>query len=507
MACSRKEQVDIVVYNGVVYTVDNCFSVAEAFAIRDGKFVEVGSSDEICNKYTAKTMVNAQGKAIFPGFMDGHCHLNSLGEMMVRYTDLVGCKSFDEVLERLKKHSAEHPSEWLLGRGWDQNLWSDKQFPDNKELEKLFPGKKVLLTRIDGHAGLVTNNVLEILNMDGNTKIDGGSIETDSQGIPTGILLDNAYDMAKAIIPPLTNKERSHALITAQKKCFDLGLSGVSDAGLSVAVINLIDSLQSAGDLKLKINAFLNPDAETMDIFLPQGPIAKERLSVRTIKIYADGALGSRGAFLIEPYSDDPENSGLKIESDSFYTNICKKAHDAGYQLSCHCIGDAGVRMMLEHYGKILKGKNDLRWRIEHAQVVHPDDFELFSRYSIIPSIQSTHATSDMDWAADRLGAERVKGAYAQQQLLQQNGWLINGTDAPIESINPLYTFYAAVSRKDLNGNPTEGFQMENALSREDALRSITIWVAKGYFEENRKGSIEAGKEADFVILSNDIMK
>ncbi|MBP5240294.1 MAG: amidohydrolase family protein, partial [Bacteroidales bacterium] len=257
---------------------------------------------------------------------------------------------------------------------------------------------------------------------------------------------------------------------------------------------------------KIKINAFLNDDSATLDYFLPKGIIVKERLSVRTVKLYADGALGSRGANLIEPYSDDPANRGLMINTLEYLENVCRRAYDAGYQVGTHAIGDAGVRNVLKVYAKFLKGHNDLRWRIEHSQVVDSNDIALFGEYSVIPSIQSTHATSDMGWAADRLGKDRVRYAYAQQMLLQQNGWLVNGTDFPIESIKPLYTFFAAVARKDLNGNPAEGFQMENALTREQALRSITIWAAKGYFEEKNKGSIEAGKEADFVVLDSDIM-
>ena len=506
LSCSKKEKVDLIVHNANIYTVDETFATAEAFAVKDGRFVAVGTSEEILAKYSADSTLDMQGKFVFPGFIDGHSHFCSLGENIVRYADLVGCRSFDEVLERLQAHAERYPSDWLLGRGWDQNLWPDKAFPNNSRLEQLFPGKHICLTRIDGHAGLVSNSVLAMLGFDKTTRINGGLIELGTDGEPTGILLDNAYDRAKAIIPKLSHSEKSQAILAAQKACFEAGLSGVSDAGASIENINLMDSLQTAGVLKIKISAMLNDDTATLDYFLPKGIIVKERLSVRGVKLYADGALGSRGANLIEPYADDPANRGLMINTLGYLDSICQRAYDAGYQVCTHAIGDAGVRNVLKVYAKFLKGHNDLRWRIEHSQVVDSNDIALYGQYSVIPSIQSTHATSDMGWAADRLGPFRVRYAYAQQMLLQQNGWLVNGTDFPIESIKPLYTFFAAVARKDLNGNPKEGFQMENALTREQALRSITIWAAKGYFEENNKGSIEAGKEADFVVLDSDIM-
>ena len=309
--------------------------------------------------------------------------------------------------------------------------------------------------------------------------------------------MDNAADMAKAIVPPLNNSQKINALKIAQRDCFAHGLTGVTDAGLDIRSIALIDSLQTEGVLKMKVNAMVNPDDETMDYFTKFGVIEKERLTVRSVKIYADGALGSRGAKLLEPYSDAPETSGLFIESQDFYDHVCEKAISAGYQVCCHAIGDGGVRMILQEYAKFLKGENDLRWRVEHSQIVDPQDLTLYNEYNIIPSIQATHCTSDMPWAEDRLGSERVKNAYAYKTLLEQNGWLINGTDFPIEHVSPIKTFYASVARKDL---------IENRLTREEALKSMTIWAAKGYFAEDRKGSIEVGKEADFVILSDDIM-
>ena len=495
-SCS-KTKVDLIVHNANVYTVDSQFSKATAFAVDDGKFVAVGSDRKIFSHYYASKTLDAQGQSIYPGFIDGHCHFVGYGETKVRYADLNGCQSFEEVLERLAKHDENNDSEWLLGRGWDQNLWDVKEFPVNTELNKRFPDKKVLLTRVDGHAVLVSDNVLNAIGLDEKSSIDGGEVLLNNDGKPSGILLDNAADIAKAIVPPLDNTQRINALKIAQRDCFAHGLTGVTDAGLDIHSIALIDSLQTEGVLKMKVNAMINPDDETMDYFMKFGIIEKERLTVRSVKIYADGALGSRGAKLLEPYSDAPETSGLLVEDESFYDHVCEKAYNAGYQVCCHAIGDGGVRMILNEYAKFLKGKNDLRWRVEHSQVVDPQDFALYKEYSIIPSIQATHCTSDMPWAEDRLGSERVQNAYAYKTLLEQNGWLINGTDFPIEHVSPLKTFYSSVAREYL---------IDNKLTREEALRSMTIWAAKGYFAESRKGSIEIGKEADFVILSDDIM-
>ena len=503
-ACNPKTPVDLIIHNANIYTVDDIFSKAQAFAVKDGKFVAVGDEETIMRQYAAKETIDAQGDAVYPGFMDGHSHFTGYGENLVRWADLKGCRSYDEVIERLKVHDSLYPAEWLLGRGWDQNLWEVAEFPDNEKLAEVFPNKKVLLTRVDGHAVLVSKEVLALANIDANIKMDGG-MAIVKEGRCTGVLLDNLADAAKALIPKMETTQSIQALLKAQENCMAAGLTSVTDAGQDIATIELIDSLQQAGQLKMHVNAMVNPDDETMDYFMRQGVIDKERLTVRSVKIYADGALGSRGAKLLEPYSDDPTNDGLILESDEFYRHVCQKAYDAGYQVCCHAIGDGGVHHILDIFSEYLKGKNDLRWRIEHSQTVADSDFQRFGEFSVIPSIQTTHCTSDMDWADERLG-ERIKNAYAYQQLLQQNGWVINGTDFPIEDISPIYTFYAAVTRKHLDGTPAEGFQMENALTREQALRSITIWVAKGCFLEARKGSIEVGKDADFVILDRDIM-
>jgi len=363
----------------------------------------------------------------------------------------------------------------------------------------------VFLSRIDGHAAIVNSKALDLAGITCETKVNGGDVIV-KDGTPTGLLIDNAVDLISKIIPPVTIQEQRNALQLAERNCFAVGLTSVQDAGLGKETIDLIDLMQQEGALKIRIYAMLSPSEANLNSYLIAGPYSTDYLSVRSVKLYADGALGSRGARMIEPYTDDTEKIGLFIHEPDYYKRICELAFEKGFQVNTHAIGDAGNRFILELYSHYLKGKNDKRWRIEHAQVVHQDDFKLFNEFSIIPSVQPTHATSDMYWAEDRVGAERIKGAYAYKKLLDQNGWIPLGTDFPVESINPLYTFYAASARKDLQGWPNGGFQIENALSREEAMRGMTIWAAKAAFEETAKGSIEPGKLADFVILDKDLL-
>lgn len=501
----EKQTVDLILLNGKVYTVDAAFTQAEAFAVKDGRFVAVGSNADIEKAYTSSQYYDAGGQAVYPGLIDGHCHFYGYGENLFRYADLFGTQSFEEVIQRLEQHAASHPSDWILGRGWDHNLWNPQMFPENSLLEKHFPGKKIYLGRVDGHAALVSKAALELAGIQATTKVQGGEVLLSDSGQPTGMLIDNASDAVKSLIPKLTDSEKEAAMLEAQKNCFAVGLTSVVDAGLPYPTIELIRKMQTEGRLTMRINSMIDPDDATMDYYMPHGPFTSDNLTIRSVKLYADGALGSRGAKMKAPYCDDPEKTGLILFDTAFYKNVMQKAYNAGFQVNMHAIGDEAVRFVLDLYGEFLKGKNDRRWRIEHAQIVDPADFELFGKYNIIPSIQSTHATSDMGWAQERVGPERIKGAYAQKQLLEQNGWLVNGTDFPIENINPLLTYYAAVFRKDLQGLPENGFQPENALSREEALRSITIWAAKGSFEEAIKGSIEPQKLADFVVLDHDL--
>ena len=507
LSCTQtKEPVDLIVYNAKVYTLDSAFSQTQSFAVKSGKIVETGKSADIISKYQAKEKIDAKKKFIYPGFIDGHCHFFYYGMGILQNANLVGTKSFKEVAQKMLAHSEKYKQEWIIGRGWDQNDWKVKQFPDKSLIDSLFPNNPVVLFRIDGHALLANSEALKRAGITKNSKIKGGEIIIKN-GKMTGVLLDNAADLIREKIPALSKKLQIEALNLAQKNCFAVGLTSVVDAGLDKKQILLIDSLQKEKTLKMRVNAMLSPNEENFESFMDYGIYKTDFLNVRSVKVYADGALGSRGAKLIEPYSDESDNNGLLVSTEKQIREICEKAKKRNYQVNTHAIGDSAVRMILNIYAEFLEGKNDLRWRIEHSQVVNENDFSLYKKYSIIPSVQATHATSDMYWAKDRLGENRVKNAYAYKKLLEQNNWIINGTDFPIEQINPIYTFYAAVARKDFNNFPENGFQMENALSREETLKSMTIWAAKGSFEENEKGSLEAGKFADFVILDKDIME
>jgi hypothetical protein len=503
---AQKTNVDLIVTNARIYTVNDSFDIVETLVVKDGKFVATGTSAEILSKFSSDKIVDANNKFIYPGFNDGHSHFLGYGLSVTKYANLVGTDSYDEVIERVVDHQIKYPSFWILGRGWDQNDWDEVSFPTNEELDEIFPDNPVVLTRIDGHAVLINSKALKLAGINENSVVDGGEVKM-KDGKPTGVLIDNAIDFIDHVIPEFSNEDKMQAFKRAQQDCFDVGLTSVTDAGLEKDVILLIDQMHNNGQLDIRVYAMLSPTKENLDYFLKRGPIHNHKLTVSSVKLYADGALGSRGALLLEPYSDAPHTHGLQLSSQSYFDSICKMVYNAGFQVCTHAIGDSGNRIMLNSYAKFLKGKNDKRWRIEHAQVVEPSDLRFFSDYSIIPSIQSTHCTSDMYWADERLGSNRIKTAYAYADLLSENGWLINGTDFPVENISPLLTYYAAVSRKDLSGWPESGFQKENALSREDALRSITIWPAKGSFDENEKGSIEIGKVADFVILDKDIME
>lgn len=505
-ACEENIHVDTIVHHARVYTVNDVFDTATAFAIRGGKFVAIANDEYILENYTARETIDAKGRVIVPGFNDGHSHFLGYGLSITTQVLLTGTKSFDEVVQRARVHHDQYPSAWLLGRGWDQNDWADQRFPDRRKLDEVFPETPVALRRIDGHALIANGEAIRQAGITADTYVEGGEIIREN-GRLTGIFIDNAMSLITNKIPEANEEQMIKALQKAQENCFAAGLTSVTDAGLSKSNILLIDSLQKEELLDIRIYAMMSPSTENFDHFFPDGPYYTDKLTVSSVKLYVDGALGSRGALLLRPYADDPDNVGLQLHPDYYYDEICSKAYDAGFQVNTHAIGDSGNRLMLNTYAKYLVGKNDRRWRVEHAQVVNPDDLHFFGDYSIIPSVQSTHCTSDMYWADERLGTERIKHAYAYKDLLDQNGWLINGTDFPVEDISPLKTFYSAVARKDESGWPEGGFQTENSLTREEALRSMTIWPAAGSFNESITGSIEAGKVADFVILDKNILE
>jgi predicted amidohydrolase YtcJ len=419
--------------------------------------------------------------------------------------NLVGTTSFDEVMKRVLDFQNKRDVSFIIGRGWDQNDWEEQSFPDNSALNKRYPNTPILLKRIDGHAAIANRAALDLAGIKPGQKIDGGVIKTKDNRL-TGLLVDNAVDLVNSALPKPSEQDISQALMTAQEKCFEVGLTTVDDAGLDKLSILLIDKLQQSGDLKMRVYAMISDTPENLDYFFEKGKIKTERLNVRSVKLYGDGALGSRGACLLHPYSDDPLNKGFLLSSKEHFDEIAGLCYENGFQLNTHCIGDSANRLLTDVYVKYLKGTNDFRWRIEHAQVVNKDDVDKFKKFNIIPSVQPTHATSDMYWAEDRLGEDRIKEAYAYQTLLKTNGLLALGTDFPVENISPFLTFYAAVSRKDVKGYPENGFNMKDALTRRQALKGMTIWAAISNFEEAEKGSLEVGKLADFIILDKDII-
>ena len=499
---TEKQTADLIVTNAMVYTVDDAFSTKEAFAIKDGKFVAVGTSEDITSSYQSDNMIDANGQAITPGLIDAHCHFLNLG-IGIQEVQLMGTESYDEVIQRVVDFQKEKNADYIMGRGWDQNDWEDKVFPKKAKLDELFPDIPIALTRVDGHAILVNQAALDLGKVTGESKIDGGEVVIEN-GHPTGVLIDNAESLVMNYWPKSTKQEAIDALLGAQDVCFDLGLTTVNDAGLSIEAINLIDSLQQTGDLKMRVYAMASATTKNLDYFIDKGIIKTDFLNVRSFKFYADGALGSRGAMMRDPYSDKPGHFGLLVNDIKTLKATAKRIADSEYQMNTHAIGDSANHAVLDTYKEVLNGKPNRRWKIEHAQIVSAEDFPKFN--DIIPSVQPTHATSDMYWAEERVGKERMKGAYAFKDLLKQYGKIALGTDFPVERVNPMLTFYAAVARQDLEQYPEGGFQIENALSREEALRGMTIWAAYSNFEEEEKGSIEVGKFADFIILDKDIV-
>lgn len=497
-----KKEADLIIFNAKIYTPDSTDRSHDCIVVNDGLIVEVGTDSYIRSRYWSKKVINASGAFVYPGFTDAHSHLTGLAKGL-RYADLSQAQSFDEVLEILVDFRKKHPEGWLTGFGWDQNNWKVKTFPDNKLLNKLFPDVPVVLIRIDGHALLANQAAIKACEVNfpgrnGEAEIENGDF--------SGIFLETMADDIRNKIPVPSDEEFATLMKTAVTLCHQAGLTSVTDAGLTKNEILMIDSLQKAGIITLRVDAWLSPTEENFTYFLKDSIYNTPWLRIGAIKLYADGALGSRGACLINPYFDDPATNGIIVTNRNEIRKVCRLAYEHGLQMNTHAIGDSAVRMVLDCYSEFLKPDNDLRWRIEHAQVVNETDFTKFGLFSVIPSVQTTHATSDMDWAPKRLGNVRVKNAYAYKKLLLQNGWLPNGTDFPIESIEPIKTFYAAVARKNLSGEPEKGFQPENALSRMEALKSITTWAAKASFNEKFRGSLQKGLAADFTILDSDLI-
>ncbi|WP_168191396.1 MULTISPECIES: amidohydrolase [Antarcticibacterium] len=499
----ERQEADLLVFNAEVYTVNDNFDIVEAFVVKEGKILETGTAEALREKFEFGEQLDAQGRTVLPGFIDGHAHFYRLG-LQQQKVDLTGTKSFDEVVERIVAFQKEHNDDFITGRGWDQNDWEVKEFPIKDTLDKLFPDTPIAVTRIDGHALLVNQAALDLAGITVDTPAQGGAIEV-KDGKLTGILIDNPMGLVANAQPEPSIEEQVNALLEAEKISFEYGLTTVVDAGIDKNTVELIDSLQQRNELKIRLYAMLSNTPENLDHYLGGDPVKTERLNVRSVKFYGDGALGSRGAALKAPYSDHAGHYGALLSPVEDFRKIAERVAASKFQMNTHAIGDSANVVVLETYKELLSDGEDRRWRVEHAQIIDEEDFKYFSK-NIIPSVQPTHATSDMYWAEDRLGPQRIKGAYAFKRLLDQAGVIALGTDFPVEEVSPFYTFYSSVARKDLENYPEGGYMPEQALSREETLKGMTIWAAYSNFEEDEKGSIEPGKFADFIILDRNIM-
>lgn len=498
-----------------IYTVEEKAPQAEAFAFdARGSIVAVGGKAELQQRFPDATSLNFPEQTIVPGLIDAHGHLLNLG-LLLHQVDLVGTDSVEQVLDRLKRRAKQLPAgAWLIGRGWDQNDWSNKQFPNSAMLDAAFPDQPVWLERIDGHAGWANSAALAKINrkLSGTWQPDGGKIERDAQGAPTGILIDGAMALVDELLPPLDQARRQELLRLATQAAARAGLTGVHDAGTTLEVYRTLEAMASAEQLPIRVYAMADGQSLALNALCASGAMrhSSDRLQMRAVKLYIDGALGSRGAALLAPYADDKNNSGLLFEQPEPFAGHVKAAMACGLQVNTHAIGDRGNRVVLDAYERALATLGDparaLRHRIEHAQILSVSDIPRFNQLGLIASMQPTHATSDMPWVRARIGALRMRGAYVWQSLHKQNVRLALGSDFPVESVNPWLGFYAAVARKDLKGMPKGAWMPDERLTRAQALHGFTLGAAYAGFAEQHLGSLAVGKRADFVVLDRDIM-
>jgi hypothetical protein len=514
LASQAPAPAELILHNGRIYTVDPSRPFVDAMVVRDGRVVFTGPERLALNyKGAATRMVDLDGRTVIPGMIDAHAHMGGLGQAL-QVVDLVGTRSYDEIVARVAARAREVPAgTWILGRGWDQNDWADTRFPTHEALSRAVTNHPVYLTRVDGHAALVNEAAMRAANVTRATPdTRGGRLERNADGSPTGVLIDDAMFQVQRVIPPRSADDIKRGMRLAIAEANKWGLTGVHDAGVGRDEVAAYEELARSGDYPLRHYIMIQPDDSTLQAFLPKGPqrgAHNGRLWISSIKAYADGALGSRGAALLEPYSDDPKATGLVRVAPERLADVAVRALRSGFQLNTHAIGDRGNRMVLDAYEKALTQvpAGDHRFRIEHAQIIHSDDIPRFAALGVIPAMQSSHQTSDMYWAGNRLGQGRLLGAYAWRSLLNTGVVIANGSDFPVEHVNPLISFHAAFSRQDANNWPVGGWLPQEAMTRDEALKSMTIWAAHAGFMEKEVGSLEPGKYADFVILDQDIMQ
>ena len=511
---------DLILKNGTVYTANDQSPTAQAVAVKGDRIVFVGSNAE-AQKYAGKDtkVVDLQGKTVLPGFTDSHQHLSGVGfrEMTL---NLEGSTSLQDLLARLKTRVDQaKPGEWVTGRGWIETHWKPPVFPTRWDLDKVSPNNPVILGRADGHGAVANSTALKIAGVDKTTPNPfGGEISKDKEtGEPNGMLLDSAQGLVRRKVPATTREEAEQAVVLGAKRDVSLGWTQVQDAGGSYDEVEIFKKLYTAGAIKLRIYKAVYGPGLNASRLIKDGPIVGEfqnRLTVRTIKVVSDGALGSRGAALLAPYSDAADTSGFLTVKAEDLRPMLVDALKQGIQVETHAIGDKANRFILDEYETALKSVPESerkianpRWRVEHAQIVNPVDIPRFVKLGIIPSMQPSHAIGDLFFAPSRLGVDRLKGAYAWESFIKSGVIVPGGSDAPVERGEPMIEFYAAVARKDQKGFSDTGWHPEEAVTRDQALKMFTIWPAYAAFEETLRGSIEVGKLADLTILSADIMK
>ncbi len=502
-SCMKGEHVDLIIHNAQIHTMNEGMDVADAVAIRDGKIIEVGPERQILNKYRSDETIDALGRDVYPGLTDAHGHIFSYANQKMN-VDLVGCKSMNEVVYRCEKYLSRTGKKFIVGRGWDQTLFSSKEMPDYKALSEKFKNIPVCLYRIDGHAALVNDFLIKKAGISECSAVDGGEVQLIN-GKPSGILLDNAMKLVEDFLPKFSKIEWNDKILEVQQELFQYGVTGVHEAGIEFEQISTLKNLIAQNKLNLNVYAMLLPTEKNKEFARKNGPYNFRNLNIRSFKVYADGALGSRGALLKKSYSDSPHSNGLLLTKTSEIEKIMNFCLENDYQMNTHGIGDSAISVILNLCKKAYTIKKDHRFRVEHAQVIDPKDFQKFADYAIFPSVQPTHAVSDCRWAEERIGKKRMHGAYAYRSLLNQFGMIAIGTDFPVESINPFLTIHAAVQRKNKQNEPKNGFNMAEAISLDEVMKGMTIWAAFAEFNEAKRGSIEKGKEATIVIFDKPL--
>jgi predicted amidohydrolase YtcJ len=507
---------DLIIHNARIYAGDERNSTAEAIAIRGDRVARVGTSPDVLELAGPSTkVIDAGGATIVPGLHDAHGHFTQLGASL-QTLDLRGTASYQKVVEAVRQRVAQvRPGEWILGRSWDQNDWAEQQWPTHEALTAVSPGNPVYLTRVDGHAGLANRQALDAAGLKKTTPDPpGGRIVRDTAGEPTGVLIDHAQEFVESKIPPVSTAQLEAQILLADQETRRLGLTTVHDAGTNGETVEAYKRLIDAGRLQTRLYVMLRGSLPTLTPFFQKGPVtnyANHHLAVRAIKIQADGALGSRGAALLEPYADEANTTGLLTTAPEEIYAQTLAASKAGFQTSIHAIGDRANRIVMDTFERVQRevpGARDLRMRNEHAQILDAAEIPRFAALHVIASMQPTHATSDMPWVPARIGPARMEeGAYVWQKLLKAGAIIASGSDFPVEEPNPMFGFYAAITRQDRSGNPPGGWMPDQRMSRAEALKALTLDAAYAAHAETLLGSLEPGKLADLIILSSDIMR